>query len=66
MNRWPAVAFEDIVIPGSAGLKRGPFGGAIKKDIFVSDGYKFTNNGMRYMAISAPERITLMKPNSKN
>ncbi|MEG4044552.1 restriction endonuclease subunit S [Microcoleus sp. Pol17_C1] len=31
---------EDVTIDGSHGLKRGPFGGAIKKDSFVPDGYK--------------------------
>ena len=40
MNSWATATLEDIVVPGSSGLKRGPFGGAIKKEIFVARGYK--------------------------
>jgi type I restriction enzyme S subunit len=40
VSRWETVTLEDVTVNGSHGLKRGPFGGAIKKDSFVSDGYK--------------------------
>jgi len=35
---WEVKTLEDICI--KKGLRRGPFGGALKKDIFVSEGYK--------------------------
>lgn len=40
MSGWEIVTLEDVTVDGSQGLKRGPFGGAIKKDSFVPDGYK--------------------------
>ena len=40
MSKWKTVKLQDIVVPGSQGLKRGPFGGAIRKDMFVAEGYK--------------------------
>lgn len=40
MSRWETVTLEDVTVDGSHGLKRGPFGGAIKKDSFVTNGYK--------------------------
>lgn len=38
MDGWKTYALEEIVV--NKGLVRGPFGGALKKDSFVSDGYK--------------------------
>lgn len=36
---WKVKSFVELMEPGSEGVKRGPFGGALKKDIFVEDGY---------------------------
>lgn len=36
---WDTVTIEDIVKKEKYSIKRGPFGGALKKEIFVSDGY---------------------------
>lgn len=38
-NTWINITLEDICNPKD-GLRRGPFGSAIKKEYFVSDGYK--------------------------
>lgn len=35
-NEWEIVKFSDVIDV----IKRGPFGGSIKKEIFVNDGYK--------------------------
>lgn len=35
---WKRQTLEDLVTP-KVGIKRGPFGGALKKEIFVSSGY---------------------------
>lgn len=40
MSKWATVTLEGVTTDGSDGLRRGPFGGAIKKDSFVPDGYK--------------------------
>jgi type I restriction enzyme, S subunit len=37
-REWKELSLEDICIP--KGIRRGPFGGALKKDIFVPNGYK--------------------------
>jgi type I restriction enzyme S subunit len=37
---WPTSALENITSRTRTGLKRGPFGGALKKEIFVETGYK--------------------------
>lgn len=37
-KNWKQKKLEDIVLP-KIGLKRGPFGGALKKEIFQKDGY---------------------------
>lgn len=36
---WKIKSFVELMEPGSEGVKRGPFGGALKKNIFVEDGY---------------------------
>ena len=36
---WDKVTIEDIAKKEKYSIKRGPFGGALKKEIFVSDGY---------------------------
>jgi len=36
---WEIKTIEQIVISGKGSIKRGPFGGALKKEIFVEDGY---------------------------
>lgn len=38
VESWTETTLEELCIPG--GLVRGPFGGALKKEIFVSSGYK--------------------------
>ena len=37
---WQTAPLQEIALRGSGGLKRGPFGGALKKEVFVSCGYK--------------------------
>ena len=37
-KEWKELSLEDICI--TKGIRRGPFGGALKKDIFVPNGYK--------------------------
>ena len=39
-NAWDTAALSEIVQPGKGSLKRGPFGGALKKEIFVTEGFK--------------------------
>ncbi|PAK43954.1 restriction endonuclease subunit S [Priestia megaterium] len=36
---WDVTPLVNLMAPGSDGVKRGPFGGALKKEFFVSDGY---------------------------
>ena len=36
---WEIKTIEQIVKSGKGSIKRGPFGGALKKEIFVEDGY---------------------------
>lgn len=36
---WNTVALPQLVLPGKNSLKRGPFGGALKKEIFVESGF---------------------------
>ena len=36
---WEIKTIEDLVINKKGSLKRGPFGGALKKEIFVDEGY---------------------------
>lgn len=39
-NGWSLVEFIDLVDTNRGGIRRGPFGGAVKKEIFVEDGFK--------------------------
>lgn len=36
---WPTKKIEQLISDGKYALKRGPFGGALKKEIFVEEGY---------------------------
>lgn len=38
-KNWKTKTIEDLVIDEKGSIKRGPFGGALKKEIFVEDGY---------------------------
>ena len=38
-DRLIPIEFKDLMEPGTSGIKRGPFGGALKKEIFVDDGF---------------------------
>ncbi len=38
-REWKTLHIEDIVSKQKNSIKRGPFGGALKKEIFVSDGF---------------------------
>jgi type I restriction enzyme S subunit len=40
MNNWGLTEFVEVVSREKYSLQRGPFGGAIKKQCFVEDGYK--------------------------
>ena len=40
MKTWTTMTLESVTIGGTDGLRRGPFGSAIKKESFVPDGYK--------------------------
>ena len=42
---WNLVTLPDIVKKDKHSLKRGPFGGALKKEIFVEDGFKVYEQG---------------------
>lgn len=37
---WDVKTLEEFISPTQYSLKRGPFGGALKKEIFVKDGFK--------------------------
>lgn len=39
-QNWSLVTLDNIALPEKGAIRRGPFGGSIKKEIFVSDGYK--------------------------
>lgn len=39
LKGWEIKTIEQIVKSGKGSIKRGPFGGALKKEIFVEDGY---------------------------
>lgn len=36
---WDIALFEDIMLSKGEGIRRGPFGGALKKEIFVEEGF---------------------------
>ena len=36
---WETKTLPELIVPGKHSLKRGPFGGALKKEIFVDSGY---------------------------
>lgn len=38
-KKWPTKTIEEIVKKEKYSIKRGPFGGSLKKDMFVEDGY---------------------------
>lgn len=38
-KKWDIKTLPQLVLPGRNSLKRGPFGGALKKEIFVETGY---------------------------
>lgn len=38
-REWETKTLPQLVLPGKNSLKRGPFGGALKKEIFVDSGY---------------------------
>ena len=37
---WKQAKWEDVLAPGKESFRRGPFGSALKKSIFVEEGYK--------------------------
>lgn len=37
---WVEVELADVALPEKGSIRRGPFGGSLKKEIFVPDGYK--------------------------
>lgn len=37
---WGLVTFDEIVTQEKGAIRRGPFGGSLKKEVFVSSGYK--------------------------
>lgn len=39
-SEWREVALADVALDEKGSIRRGPFGGSLKKEIFVSDGYK--------------------------
>jgi len=41
---WPALSLKDICLPKN-GIRRGPFGGSLKKSSFVPSGYKVYEQG---------------------
>ena len=43
-DNWKLVAIEDVVL-SNEGLRRGPFGGSLKKEVFVEHGYKVYEQG---------------------
>lgn len=38
-KKWPTKTIEEIVKKEKYSIKRGPFGGSLKKDVFVEEGY---------------------------
>ena len=36
---WSLVSLEDLAVSEKGSIRRGPFGGSLKKEIFVDDGY---------------------------
>jgi type I restriction enzyme S subunit len=40
VSAWETVTLDQVTANGSEGLRRGPFGGAVKKETFVPAGYK--------------------------
>jgi type I restriction enzyme, S subunit len=36
---WSLVSLEDLAVSEKGSIRRGPFGGSLKKEIFVNDGY---------------------------
>ncbi|HDU4588539.1 TPA: restriction endonuclease subunit S, partial [Klebsiella pneumoniae] len=40
INEWEITQWENILLDKKDSFRRGPFGGALKKDIFVESGYK--------------------------
>lgn len=40
VNEWIMTPWENILLDNKNSFRRGPFGGALKKDIFVEHGYK--------------------------
>jgi type I restriction enzyme, S subunit len=40
VSAWETVTLDQVTANGSEGLRRGPFGGAVKKEIFIPEGYK--------------------------
>ncbi|HEI3265724.1 TPA: restriction endonuclease subunit S [Escherichia coli] len=40
INEWVTTQWENILLDKQNSFRRGPFGGALKKDIFVEHGYK--------------------------
>lgn len=39
-KNWSLVSLDEVAAPEKGAIRRGPFGGSIKKEIFVADGYK--------------------------
>lgn len=39
-QEWSLVPLDEIAAPEKGAIRRGPFGGSIKKEIFVAEGYK--------------------------
>lgn len=42
-NTWQVISLQNLCIQN--GIVRGPFGGALKKEIFVAEGYKVYEQG---------------------
>ncbi|MFD0796272.1 restriction endonuclease subunit S [Maribacter chungangensis] len=38
-KKWNTLTIEELVVKSKGSIKRGPFGGALKKEIFVDEGY---------------------------
>ena len=39
-DNWLLISLDEIAAQEKGAIRRGPFGGSLKKDIFVSQGYK--------------------------
>jgi hypothetical protein len=50
---WNTEILEGVCVPG--GLVRGPFGGSIKKEFFVKDGFR------RHAEINYPKRCDMLE-----